>query len=85
MKHWILKKYNDNGGAAGSRWTWCSRRPPAQFGLPLSLFTYEPALTSQVNQALYQVTVGGRQPSATAWYSLPTTLTFHYAQTAWTW
>ena len=52
----------------------------AQFGLPLSLFTYEPALTSQVNQALYQVTVAGTQPSPRARSSWrPTTLTFHYA------
>jgi YidC/Oxa1 family membrane protein insertase len=34
----------------------------ARFGLPLSLFTYEPALTSQLNQALYQVTASGAQP-----------------------
>jgi len=51
----------------------------AQFGLPLSLFTYEPALTSQVNQALYQVTVAGTQPSPGAVVLAPATLTFHYA------
>jgi hypothetical protein len=47
------------------------------FGLPLSLFTYEPALTTQLNQALYQVS--GAQPSATGLVLAPNTLTFHYA------
>ena len=47
--------------------------------MPLSLFTYEPALTTQLNQALYQVTVEGAQPSATGLVLAPTTLTFHYA------
>ncbi len=51
------------------------------FGLPLSLFTYEPELTAQLNQALYQVTVAGAQPSATGHAAAPATnaLTFHYA------
>jgi YidC/Oxa1 family membrane protein insertase len=48
----------------------------AQFGFPLSLFTYEPALTSELNQALYQVS--GAQPSATGWFwrrlPLPSTM-----------
>ena len=43
VKHWILKKYTDR---PASRWTWCSRRLAARFGLPLSLYTYEHALTS---------------------------------------
>ncbi len=51
----------------------------AQFGLPLSLFTYDPALTTQLNQALYQVTVAGAQPSATGLVLAPTSITFHYA------
>ena len=62
VKQWILKKYNDT---AGKPLDMVQQQASAQFGLPLSLYTYEPALTSQVNQALYQVTVAGAQPSAT--------------------
>ena len=76
VKHWILKKYNDT---AGKPLDMVQEQASAQFGLPLSLFTYEPALTSQVNQALYQVTVAGAQPSATGLVLAPATLTFHYA------
>ncbi len=53
VKHWILKKYKDTGGKPLDM---VQPQASAQFGLPLSLFTYEPALTTQVNQALYQVT-----------------------------
>jgi YidC/Oxa1 family membrane protein insertase len=76
VKHWILKKYNDT---AGKPLDMVQPQAAAQFGFPLSLFTYEPALTSQLNQALYQVTVAGAQPSATGVVLAPTTLTFHYA------
>jgi YidC/Oxa1 family membrane protein insertase len=76
VKHWILKKYNDT---AGKPLDMVQPQAAAQFGLPLSLYTYEPALTSQVNQALYQVTVAGSQPSATGVVLAPTALTFHYA------
>lgn len=76
VKHWILKKYDDT---AGKPLDMVQEQASAQFGLPLSLFTYEPALTSQVNQALYQVTVAGAQPSATGLVLAPATLTFHYA------
>jgi YidC/Oxa1 family membrane protein insertase len=53
----------------------------AYFGLPLSLFTYEPALTTQLNQALYQVTAIGVQPTVTGHVEVPATsaITFHYA------
>jgi YidC/Oxa1 family membrane protein insertase len=51
----------------------------AQYGYPLSLFTYEPALTAQVNQALYQVTAGGADASASMTLIAPTTLAFHYS------
>ncbi len=76
VKHWILKKYDDT---AGKPLDMVQQQAAAQFGLPLSLFTYEPALTSQVNQALYQVTVAGAQPSATGVVLAPTSLTFRYA------
>jgi hypothetical protein len=71
VKHWILKKYNDT---AGKPLDMVQPQAAAQFGLPLSLFTYEPALTSQLNQALYQVTVEGAQPSATGVVLAPTSL-----------
>jgi YidC/Oxa1 family membrane protein insertase len=76
VKHWILKKYNDT---AGKPLDMVQPQAAAQFGFPLSLFTYESALTSQVNQALYQVTVAGAKPSPTGLVLAPTAITFHYA------
>ena len=76
VKHWILKKYYDT---AGKPLDMVQQQAAVQFGFPLSLFTYEPALTSQINQALYQVTVAGAQPSATGVVLAPTALTYHYA------
>ncbi len=77
-KHWILKGYNDT---AGKPLDLVQPQAAAVFGLPLSLFTYEPALTAQLNQALYQVTASGAQPTATGHAQAPATnaLTFHYA------
>jgi YidC/Oxa1 family membrane protein insertase len=74
VKHWILKKYNDT---AGKPLDLVQPQAAAKFGLPLSLFTYEPALTSELNQALYQVS--GSQTSATGWVLAPAAITFHYA------
>ena len=90
VKHWILKKYEDT---AGKPLDMVQQQTAAQFGFPLSLFTYEPALTSQLNEALYQVTVEGAQPSAAGVSSqrpgpaaggsgvllAPTAITYHYA------
>jgi len=70
VKHWILKKDFDN---AGQPLDLVQTQAAARFGLPLSLFTYEPLLTAQLNQALYQA-------SATGLVLAPNTLTFHYAQ-----
>ncbi len=70
VKHWILKKDFDN---AGQPLDLVQTQASARFGLPLSLFTYEPLLTAQLNQALYQA-------SATGLVLAPNTLTFHYAQ-----
>lgn len=76
VTHWILKKYNDS---AGKPLDMVQPQTAARFGLPLSFFTYEPALTTQLNQALYQVTATGAQPSATGNAIAPETsaLTFH--------
>jgi len=45
----------------------------ARFGLPQLLFTYEPAVTTSLNQALYQSTATGN------WIAAPNSLSFHYA------
>jgi YidC/Oxa1 family membrane protein insertase len=78
-KHWILKKYNDT---AGKPLDMVQPQAAALFGLPLSLFTYEPSLNEELNKkALYQLTASGAQPSATGYAEVPATnaLTFHYA------
>ena len=78
VKHWILKKYTDS---AGKPLDMVQPQVAEKFGFPLSLFIYEPELTAQLSQALYQVTATGAQPSATGHAVVPGTsaLTFHYA------
>ena len=76
VKHWILKKYFDT---AGKPLDMVQPQVAAKFGLPLSLFTYEPALTKQLNEGLYLVTVAGAQPTATGLVTAPNAVTFHYA------
>jgi YidC/Oxa1 family membrane protein insertase len=69
VKHWILKKYFDS---TGKQLDMVQAQAAARFGLPLSLFTYDSALTSQLNGALYQ-------PSVTGTVLAPGSITFHYA------
>jgi YidC/Oxa1 family membrane protein insertase len=76
VKNWILKKYFDS---AGKPLDLVQPQAAARFGLPLALFTYEPALTSQLNDALYQVNYDGAQPSATGLLLAPASITYHYA------
>ncbi len=78
VKSWVLKKYFDT---AGKPLDMVQPQAAQAFGYPLSLFTYEPALTTQINQALYQVTATGAQPTVTGHAEVPATsaLTFHYA------
>jgi YidC/Oxa1 family membrane protein insertase len=78
IAHWILKKYSDS---AGKPLDMVQPQLAKDFGFPLSFFTYEPDLTTQLNQALYQVTASGAQPTATGHAIAPDTnaLTFHYA------
>ena len=66
----LLKKYY---GTDGKPLDLVQPQLAARFGLPLSLFTYDAALTTQLNQSLYQ-------PSATGTVLAPNTITFHYAQ-----
>jgi YidC/Oxa1 family membrane protein insertase len=67
--HWILKDFKDT---TGQPLDMVQPQAAARFGLPLSLYTYESALTTQLNQVLYQ-------PSATGFLLAPNSLTFHYA------
>jgi YidC/Oxa1 family membrane protein insertase len=79
VKQWILKNYSDT---AGKPLDMVQPQVAAQFGYPLSLFTYDPALTTQLNQALYQVSVSGAPPAPAGNPGLvlaPGSLTFHYA------
>ena len=69
VKSWILKSYKDTGGKPLDM---VQPQTAARFGFPLSFYTYEPALTAQLNQVLYQ-------PSATGMLLAPNSLTFHYA------
>ena len=78
VKHWILKKYNDT---AGKPLDMVQQQASAQFGFAAGAvyLSAEPALTTQLNQGLYQLTATGAQPSATGLVLAPTTLSFHYA------
>jgi YidC/Oxa1 family membrane protein insertase len=81
--HWVLKNYYDSGGKAGGKLLDLVQPQAAEkFGLPLSLYTYEPALDDQLNKAaLYQLTVTGAQPTSTGHVDVPATsaLTFRYS------
>ena len=55
-KSWVLKKYKDD---AGRPLELVNTTAAPQFGYPLSFFTYDPALTSKLNQALYVRTEAG--------------------------
>ena len=70
VKSWILKKYKDSQGHPLDL---VNQKAAADFGYPLSLYTYEPALTSELNQALYQ-------PSATGTVMAPAGIIFKYAK-----
>ena len=71
VEHWILKHYYQSDGKTPLDMV--QAQASARFGLPLSVFTYEDALTNQLNQALYQQSTTG--PAAA-----PTSVTFHYEQ-----
>jgi len=74
VKQWILKQYKDT---AGKPLDLVRPELAQRFGLPLSLYTYEPQLTAQLNQALYQATVNGKP--AGNWVAAPSAISFHYA------
>jgi len=76
VKNWILKKHFDS---AGKPLDLVQAQAAARFGLPLALYTYEPALTTELNDALYKVNFGGAQPSATGLLLAPAAITFEYS------
>ena len=82
VQHWILKKYSDSQGKPldlVQPQAVAHVQAAENLGLPLSLFTYDSALTAQLNQALYQVTFSGAQPTATGLVVAPASISFHYA------
>ncbi len=76
VKHWYLldKHYQDS---QGQQLDLVQKEASDKFGRPLSFYTYEPALTSQLNTALYQVTSSA---GAAGTLTAPGTLSFHYQQ-----
>jgi YidC/Oxa1 family membrane protein insertase len=70
VQHWILKHYFDS---TGKPLDMVQEQGSQRFGFPLSLFTYDQNLTTELNQALYQA-------SATGNLTAPAGLIFHYAR-----
>ena len=58
-KSWMLKKYKDDKGQPLDLVNPAS----SNFGLPLSLYTYDEALRNKINSALYVAAVANRQTS----------------------
>ncbi len=69
VQHWILKRYTDSSGKPLDM---VQQDAASRFGLPLSLYTYDNALTTQLNTALYE-------PSTTGQVLAPNSVSFHYA------
>jgi len=66
---WILKKFKDSDGKPLNL---VHTEAAEKFGYPLSLYTYDAALTAGLNKALYV-------PSTTGTLTAPATLTFNYS------
>ncbi len=69
VQHWILKQYTDSSGKPLDM---VQQDAASRFGLPLSLYTYDNALTTQLNTALYQASTTGQVLG-------PNSVSFHYA------
>jgi YidC/Oxa1 family membrane protein insertase len=69
VRSWLLKNYKDNDGKPLNL---VHEQAAQKFGYPLSLYTYDPAVTATVNNALYV-------PSATGNLAAPASLTFKYS------
>ena len=75
-KSWILKKYKDDRGQPLDLVNHAS----AEFGLPLSLFTYDEGLRNKINSALYVPNETSGTPAATqATRTVPGELGFVYS------
>ena len=70
VKSWILKKYKSDDQKTPLDLV--NHAAADQFGLPLSLFTYDATLKNQLNSALYV-------PSSTGTLTVPGTLSFQYS------
>jgi YidC/Oxa1 family membrane protein insertase len=69
VSSWILKQYKDSDGKPLNL---VHTQAAEQFGYPLSLYTYDAALTDGLKKGLYV-------PSATGTITAPGTLTFNYS------
>lgn len=69
VQHWILKNYTDS---TGQPLDIVQQETASRFGFPLSLYTYDNGLTTQLNTALYQASATGRVLA-------PNAVTFRYA------
>ena len=58
VKHWILKKYTDT---TGKPLDMVQPQAAERFGLPLSLFTYDTALTAQLNRRSTRLPATGQR------------------------
>ena len=72
VSSWILKQYKDSDGKPLNI---VHTDAAKKFGYPLSLYTYDAALTAGLSQALYV-------PSATGNLAAPASLTFNYSDGA---
>ena len=72
VSSWILKKFKDSDGKPLNL---VHTQAAEQFGYPLSLYTYDAALTDGLKKALYV-------PSTTGTLTAPGTLTFKYSDGA---
>lgn len=70
VKSWILKRYKDSKGRPLDL---INQQAAASFGYPLSLYTYEQPLTTELNSALYQA-------SATGTVNAPAGIVFKYSK-----
>jgi len=70
VKSWILKKYDNE--AENGPLDLVNSPAAAQYGYPLSLWTYDPDLRTKLDSVLYVSTSEGKQ-------STPVTITFEYA------
>jgi YidC/Oxa1 family membrane protein insertase len=72
VSSWILKKYKDSDGKPLNL---VHTQAAQQFGYPMSLYTYDAALTASLSKALYV-------PSASGSLAAPASLTFNYSDGA---